>query len=87
MALLLEGRPIVVTLQVSQNFLNLESMQWIRPEGMPVGRHTVAMIGFDRKAETWIFQNSAGDDWGHNGQFSLNRDWFSRLATQGYVAW
>ena len=87
MALLLEGRPIVVTLQVSQNFLNLESMQWIRPEGMPVGRQTVAMIGFDRKAETWIFQNSAGDDWGHNGQFSLNRDWFARLATQGYVAW
>ena len=87
MANLLEGKPVIVTLQVSENFLSLDDMEWKKPEGLPMGRHTVALIGFDRKAETWIFQNSAGEDWGHNGRFSLHRQWFSRLATQGYVAW
>ncbi len=87
MANLLEGRPVIVTLQVSENFLSLDDMEWKKPEGLPVGRHTVALIGFDRSSEVWIFQNSAGEDWGHNGRFSLHRQWFSRLATQGYVAW
>ena len=87
MANLLQGRPIIVTLQVSQNFLNLDEFEWKKPEGLPMGRHTVALIGYDRTEETWIFQNSAGEEWGHNGRFSLHRQWFSRLATQGYVAW
>lgn len=87
MANLLQGRPVIVTLQVSENFLNLDEMEWKKPSGLPMGRHTVALIGFDRAEEIWIFQNSAGEDWGHNGRFSLHRQWFSRLATQGYVAW
>ena len=46
MANLLEGRPVIVTLQVSENFLSLDEMEWQKPEGLPVGRHTVALIGF-----------------------------------------
>lgn len=84
---LLQKKVIVATMRITLNFLDLDERLWENPAGPPVGRHTVAVIGYDHKRERVIIQNSAGEKWGEDGIAEVPYEWFIRLTGQAYVLW
>ncbi len=84
---LLQELPIVVTMRISDNFIELEDRMWERPVGNFAGRHSMAVIGYDDTKENFLLQNSIGEDWGDEGKVSISYSWFLRLATQAYIIW
>ena len=84
---LLQKRPIVVTLVISDNFITFNELVWEQPQGEQRGRHSIALIGYDDEKELFFFLNSAGMEWGENGRVAIPYSWFIRLARQAYVLW
>lgn len=84
---LLQKKVVIATMRITSNFLQLDERVWEKPAGPPVGRHTVAVIGYDHKRERVIIQNSAGEDWGDDGIAEVPYEWFIRLTGQAYVLW
>ncbi len=84
---LLQGSAIIATLRVTDNFLKLKKLHWKKPRGVYMGRHTVAVVGYDQKLRAFLIQNSAGTEWGEKGYAYVPYDWFIRLTGQAYVLW
>lgn len=84
---LLQGKPIIATIIISENFLNHRQRVFSELRGDSLGRHTVTIIGYDDIRRLWLIQNSAGQEWGHNGRTYVPYNWFARLVTQAYVIW
>jgi hypothetical protein len=82
---LLQGSPVIITLRVYDNFLLLENEVWQSPVGRFLGRHTVAVIGYDNKKEMVYIHNSAGGKWAKNGRAAIPYSWFLRLTEKAYV--
>ncbi len=84
---LLQNKVVMATVRITLNFLELEDRVWKNPAGPPVGRHTVAVVGYDHTRERVIIQNSVGEDWGDDGFAEIPYEWFIRLTAQAYVLW
>lgn len=84
---LLQGRVVIVTLRITENFLTLDQYVWEAPSGERRGRHTIALIGYDDVRNQFIFQNSAGAAWGQYGRGAIPYVWFVRMAQKAYVLW
>lgn len=82
---LLQGSVVIATISITKNFLALEDSLWPGPEGFFVGRHTIAIVGYDDKAREFLLQNSAGREWGDKGYARISYDWLLRVAGTAYV--
>lgn len=82
-----QNSPIIVTLKISQNFIELKNELWEYPDSFFMGRHTVAVIGYDDIEKHVIIQNSAGKMWGKEGLAKIPYDWFVRVTGHAYVLW
>ena len=84
---LLQGSVVITTLRVTKSFVTLQDKEWQTPEGFYMGRHTIAVVGYDHNKQVFILQNSAGPKWGKYGYAHIPYEWFIRLAGQAYVIW
>jgi C1A family cysteine protease len=84
---LLQGSAVIVTMFITENFVNLDDRYWKQPAGRAVGKQTVVVVGYNDRDFTFQILNSAGPDWGHGGYAYIPYRWFVRLVTQGYVIW
>ena len=84
---LLLGKPIIVNMKITKNFIELRKSLWKKPKGKLLGRHTVTLIGFDNEKETFHIQNSVGRKWGEKGKAEIPYAWLVRLTSQAYVIW
>ena len=84
---LLQNKPVIITLMISENFIELEDAVWQQPEGQFRGRHSIALVGYDDKKRIFYFLNSVGSAWGQNGLAAIPYSWFIRLTKQAYVLW
>ena len=84
---LLQNKPIVATIQISDNFIQLREKLWEKPIGKFRGKHTMALIGYNDKKRTFLFLNSVGTKWGAKGFVSIPYSWFIRLCKKVYVIW
>lgn len=84
---LLQGSVVIATLRITGDFLTLNKGHWENPEGVLVGRHTLAIIGYEHKKRVFILRNSAGIHWGEFGITRIPYAWFVRLTGQAYVIW
>ncbi len=82
---LLLGNPLVIQIRVYDNFLELNSEVWESPVGRFLGRHSVAVIGYDNDKELIYIHNSAGGKWGKNGRAAIPYSWFLRLTEKAFV--
>ncbi len=83
---LLQGRVIIVTMLISENFVTLDKELW-EPEGKRRGRHTMAMVGYDDRKRLIYVLNSVGKSWAKEGGAAISYSWFVRLCKQAYVFW
>ena len=84
---LLQNSVVIVILRITRSFLLLKGKAWATPEGFYVGRHSVAVIGYDNIKKEFIIQNSAGKKWGKNGYARIPYAWFVRMVGQAFVIW
>ena len=84
---LLQRRVVIATMRITYNFIQLDERLWKSPAGPPVGRHTVAVVGYNHDTESVIIQNSAGEKWGDDGYAEVPYEWFIRLTGKAYVLW
>ena len=84
---LLQGSVVMATLSITKNFIKLEGPKWPGPKGFFVGRHTVAIVGYDDEAREFVIQNSAGTKWGADGFARIPYAWLVRIASNAYVLW
>jgi len=75
---------VISTIYISENFINL-SKDLYEPEGKFIGKHTIAVVGYDLKKRAYYIQNSAGKDWGKNGYTWIPEEWYKRLVINAYV--
>ena len=85
---LLQKRPIIISMLVSNNFATLRNtLVWKAPVGLEIGRQTMVVVGYDdRESQVWIM-NSLGKDWGGKGFVRVDYSWFLRLTKQAFVLW
>lgn len=81
---LLQGSVIVVTMKVTENFVQLAEPEWI-PAGDFIGIQSLGVIGYDITREQVLLQNSSGSAWGKNGTFIMSLPWFQRLTEKAFV--
>ncbi len=84
---LLQNKPIIVTMLISENFTNLDDANWTGPEGQALGLHTLAIIGYDDTKQIFFLLNSVGTKWATKGQTTIPYSWFIRLIKKAYVMW
>ena len=84
---LLQNRPVIITLMISDNFIALEDFVWQNPEGKFRGRHTLALVGYDDTKKLFYLLNSVGSSWGEKGLAAIPYSWFIRLTKQAYTLW
>lgn len=84
---LLQNSVVIVTIMISENFIDLDQLHWKTPAGKKVGLQTIGVIGYDDLKKTFLIQNSAGETWGDNGRAIIGYDWFLRLTRKAYVIW
>ncbi len=84
---LLQGSVIIATIAVTKNFLELDKANWPGPKGFFVGRHTVAIVGYDDRTREFLIQNSAGIEWGGQGLARIPYSWMVRIIGNAYVLW
>ncbi len=84
---LLNNHPIIFTMRIYKNFINLEDLYWDGPVGITRGRHTMAVVGYNDKEEYFLIQNSAGKEWGDDGIAAIPYSWFIRLCDRAYIIW
>ncbi|MDH5655709.1 MAG: C1 family peptidase [Spirochaetia bacterium] len=84
---LLQNSIVIATIIVYDNFIELKTSTFKQPVGRIRGRHTVSVVGYDDDLQAFLVQNSAGKDWGKNGQAYIPYSWFMRLAVSAYVIW
>ena len=82
---LLNRRVVVVTMMISENFLNLEEPIWEQPAGQAAGRHSLGVVGYDDANQVLILQNSVGGEWGADGRVAIPYHWFTRLTQKAYI--
>jgi len=84
---LLQRSVVLATLRITEDFVSLKGPIWEKPSGEVIGRHTVAVVGYDNRKELFLVQNSAGSSWGQYGYASIPYAWFVRMAAQAYIMW
>ena len=84
---LLQNRPIIITLMISENFIKLEEAVWQQPEGQFRGIHSLALVGYDDEKRIFYLLNSVGSAWGKDGLSAIPYSWFIRLTKQAYTLW
>ncbi len=84
---LLQNKPIIITLLISENFITLDEFVWKKPAGNSQGYHSVSLIGYDDKKRLFFFLNSVGSKWGNNGKAAIPYSWFFRLTKKAYILW
>lgn len=83
-SLIFQKKVVVATIYITENFLTLKEMRYI-PKGRLAGKHTIGIVGFNKKKEELFFQNSAGEKWGRKGYAWIPYTWFERLVISSYV--
>ncbi len=86
-SMLLQDSPVIVLLQVYDNFVTLDRFHWKRPVGRTRGLHALVVVGYDDKDEYFIVQNSVGSEWGEKGRAAIPYSWFIRVVKRAYVIW
>ncbi|MFN3604049.1 MAG: C1 family peptidase [Leptonema sp. (in: bacteria)] len=75
---------IITTIYISENFLSLKEKIY-EPKGKFLGKHTLAIIGYDLKNQFYYLMNSFGDTWGKKGIVLISKNWYDRLVVSAYV--
>ncbi|MEZ4824930.1 MAG: C1 family peptidase [Bacteroidia bacterium] len=89
---LIDEKPVVIGMQLKQNFLDMRGSEWWFPDLgnsplLPMG-HAMTVIGFDdtKGSAGGAFQlmNSWGTSWGDGGFFWVNYDDFAKYCKYGF---
>lgn len=76
--------PVVVGTAWTDDMFNPDSNGLVKPTGAVAGGHCYLMLEKVDADDTYVFQNSWGASWGHNGRFKMKRsDFGSLLADSG----
>lgn len=82
---LIDNKPVIVGLNISNDFLMLRNEIWEQKEDAPsIGGHAMCIIGYDEVLEAFEVMNSWGTSWGDKGFVWVPYDVFSRNALYGY---
>ena len=84
---LVQNKAIIVSLVITENFINLSKEVWKKPDGAIRARHSVALIGYDDNKKLFYILNSFGNKWAKKGRCAIPYSWFIRLVKQAYVIW
>lgn len=89
---LIDKKPVVIGMQLKQNFLDMRGSEWWFPDLgnsplLPMG-HAMAVIGFDDGKGTaggaFQIMNSWGTTWGDDGFFWVNYEDFAKYCKYGF---
>ncbi len=67
----LQNGPVYVGFEVYEDFYDYRGGVYEHVYGEFLGRHAVAIIGYDDDSSAWICKNSWGSGWGENGYFKI----------------
>lgn len=80
------GFPLVIAGRMYQQFANLGSGQiWSHASGPVVGRHAMALVGYDDTKGAFKVMNSWGTGWGTNGYGWISYDLFGLVMDEAYL--
>lgn len=85
---LLRGNPIVVELQITNEFKTLKDTRYWHPEigdKTPAGTHYVVVVGYDDERKSFELLNCWGAEWGNKGYIWISYDDYGKLAQNGFV--
>ena len=68
--------PVVVGTAWTNDMFNPDSTGLVKPTGAVAGGHCYLMLEKVDADDTYVFQNSWGASWGHNGRFKMKRSDF-----------
>lgn len=89
---LAEGKPVVIGMQLKQNFIDLRGNEWWFPElgnspSLAMG-HAMVVVGFDdgkgNSGGAFEIMNSWGTSWGNDGFIWVNYDDFATYCKYGF---
>ncbi|MCB1172645.1 MAG: C1 family peptidase [Leptospiraceae bacterium] len=78
---------VMVTLNIAENFLDLDEDTWEYPAGKSAGRQSLGVVGYDNERNAFLIQNSAGPDWGQSGRVWIPYTWFLHLVQKAWILW
>lgn len=77
--------PVIVGINVHENFMRLKKGENYTPKGKFVGGHAVVIVGYNDEDDTFTIRNSWGPNWGDNGYFTIKQDVFISISSDyGY---
>lgn len=80
------GFPVVIAGRMYQQFTNLGPGQiWSQASGPIVGRHAMALVGYDDTKGAFKVINSWGTEWGSNGYGWISYDLFGLVMDEAYL--
>lgn len=80
------GFPVVIGMDVYDNFQSLGSDVYTGPTGQLLGGHAMVIIGYDDNIGAFKLLNSWGTNWGDGGYGHISYDAFRRLVHEAYVS-
>ena len=78
--------PIVIGMEVYDNFDSYSGGVYSRVEGSLRGGHAVTVVGYDDSRGAFKIINSWGKSWGENGFAWIAYDTFKRIVREAYVS-
>ncbi len=86
---LLEGRPIVIGMNIPQSFFLVKPgdryIDVSKAGTDPVGGHAMCIVGYDDHREAFEIMNSWGKDWGNGGFIWIKYEDFAEYVKYGYA--
>ena len=87
-ALLADGRPVVLGIDVYDEFYNLNAADPVydNNNGPLRSQHAVVVTGYDDQTQRFEAINSWSTDWGNGGYFYIPYNFLASIAIRAYVA-
>lgn len=89
-SILYSGFPIMIAIDVDASFDNLKSPFILKQKSGSVrGGHAIVVVGYDDNLNAFKVQNSWGENWGDNGFFWIDYDFFPTavIGSECYIAY
>lgn len=77
-----EGTPVVLQMEVFEDFLYYKSGVYKHVTGNHVGYHSVVIVGYNDEYNAFLVKNSWGKDWGENGYCWIDYDQLDETLTR-----
>jgi GNAT superfamily N-acetyltransferase len=79
--------PVLASLEITDKWRDAPngSIPAPAPRDVPIGNHTVLLVGYDDTRVEFRFQNSWGEDWGDAGFGTIGYDTFETTCSEAWV--